>query len=212
MKKTWATPPETRRRVAGYTAGCAIVLNLVGCAVTGTYPAEWPETVRGEQVGKCPSIAGKYRSRGVQHPPDAPALSLTELMGLGQGDYVDIAQSPDTISVSAWAAGRLVDTRTFSSGESPAGWDMNRPQTFNCPMDVTSGRVLSFAHLEGGSTQFVGATQGTVAFTVNAGRVARTADGSLVVMLQTGVGGLIGPVPVGHFKRVWYLFGPLEPQ
>lgn len=200
----------TPRRFVCFAAGFVIALNLFGCAASGTYPANWPETVRGELVGKCPSIAGKYGNRGVHDPADSPSHSLTELLGLEDGDYVVIVQSPKAISVSAWKLEGHVETASFTSGEVSWGWDASRPRSFICPMDILSGRVLSFPHLAKGYTRFTGGAGAVGFFEINFSSVSKTADGALVIMLQSGGGAVVGPVPVGRFERVWYKFERLD--
>lgn len=200
----------TCRRITSFTTTFLIAVNLVGCAVTGTYPENWPEVGRSDLVGKCPSIAGKYRNLGIHHPSDARPLSLTELLGLQNGDQVDIVQSPDTISVSVWASGKHVETVSFASGELGIGWDISRPRTFICPLEIPSGRVLSFAHLERGGTQLLAGSYGAGMFSLNASRVSKGADGSLVIKLQSGGGALIALFPVGKVEIIWYRFEPVE--
>jgi hypothetical protein len=185
--------------------GCLMVPVLSGCAITGTYPGDWPEPGKVTVVGKCPSIAGKYSNSGISHPSDARPLSLTQLLDLADGDQVEITQSPDVIAVSVWNAGERSETVTFSSGEKAYGWDTSQPRTFICPVDILSGRILLFSHLHKQSLALGYAGVGWEAVRFN-----KANDGSLIVWVEKGGGVLLAVVPVGWLDRVWYLFQPSD--
>jgi hypothetical protein len=184
----------TPRQFACLAAGFVITLTLTACSSSHPYPESWPKTVKGELVGECPSIAGRYWDLGVTEPAEAPVHTLAELLGLGDADYVVIDQTPDTVSVSAWLSDTCVETASFSRllVTSENAWedlDLSVPQWFVCPMALLSGRQFSFPHLSGAQVW---------GFGVEFSSVSKTADGSLVIMLYSG-----GEV-------VWYKFKPVE--
>jgi hypothetical protein len=196
----------TPRQFAFLAAGFVITLNLTACSSSHPYPESWPKTVKGELVGKCPSIAGTYWNLGVTEPAEAPVHTLAELLGLGGADYVVIDQTPDTVSVSAWLSDTCAETASFTrlsitSEDAWEDWDLSLPQWFECPMDLLSGRQFSFTHLSGAQVW---------GFSVEFSSVSKTADGSLVIKLQSGGGALLGPLPVGQVDHAWYKFKPVE--
>lgn len=150
---------KTRDLFNGASIALALVLLpiLGGCAVTAQYPSDWPRIGAATLVGTCPDISGKYRNSGVSHPYGAKQLLLFRILGLCDGNFVDIAQSPDAITVSVWNAGERADTVTFLSGEGGIDWDMSRPRTFICPVDILGGRILLFSDLERGKQSIDGA-------------------------------------------------------
>ncbi len=190
------------RRFVCLVAGVVITLNLPACISSNHYPASWPQTVKGEQIGNCPAIAGTYWNAGVSEPGNALVYTLTELLGLSDGDYVLIEQTPDTLTASAWQSDTRIATITYTrlSVTSSEAWkdsDLTRAQWFNCPLDLLSGRQFTFPHLEGVHAWFPN---------FNISNVSKTADGSLVVMLQDGGVSLRHPPAVADIDRIWYKF------
>jgi hypothetical protein len=191
----------------------AILAALGGCATVGTYPGDWPAD-DGGQIGKCPNIAGVYNNVGVHHPPEAKPLTLTQVLGLQDGDRVLIDQSPDAISVVVSRSGAAVETVVFSSGEinfyGMTGWDTSQPRTFSCVMNVPDfQRRLSFSHLMRSSVGGVGGFG--AGFVVASGKsvhFTKGTDGSLILHFTEGWGALIGPVPVGSSEQFWIKFAP----
>ena len=205
----------TPRCIACLAAGVAITAHLTACSSSHPYPKSWPQASRAELVGKCPSIAGTYWNRGVTEPADAPAHTLAELLGLGDADYLVIDQAPDTVTAAAWLSDKWVETASFTrlSITSEDAWkdqDLGLAQWFECPMDLFSGRQFSFMHLARGDTSLGGSAGAVGVFSLNSSRASKTADGSLVIMLQSGGGALLGPLPVGHVDHAWYKFKPVE--
>jgi hypothetical protein len=186
---------------------------LGGCAVTGSYPSDWPE-YDGKQIRKCPKIAGAYNNLGVRHPPEAMQLSLTQILGLQDGDRVVIDQSPATISMAVSKSGELVETVVFTSGEISfhglTGWDTSRPRTFSCMLNVPDfQRNLSFSHLMRSSIGGVGGFgAGVIGASGESVRFTKRTDGSLLVHFAKGWGALIGIVPVGYSEQFWIRFTP----
>jgi hypothetical protein len=188
---------------------CAAI-SIHGCAVTGTYPSHWPELGQAQLVGKCPDISGKYKNHGLSSPSEAKQLTLAKILGLEDGDVVEITQSPDMISVSLHTPdGRLVE-RDFFSCETSIGWDMGRPQSFLCPFDILSGRILLLSDLERDHTQSLGGAYGLVYANWAGAPLQKATDGSLVVKFEKGSGALIGLLPLGTLERVWYRFESLD--
>lgn len=191
----------------------AFLAAMGGCAVTGSYPANWPAD-EGKQIGKCPKIAGTYSNVGIRHPPEAMLLSLTQVLGLQDGDRVMIDQSPDTISVAVLRSGQPVETVVFSSGEMNfyglTGWDTSRPRTFSCVMNVPDfQRRLSFSHLMRSSVGGVGGFgAGMISASGESVHFTKGTDGSLLLNFSAGWGALIGPVPVGSSEQFWIKFAP----
>ena len=189
---------------------------LGGCAIIGSYPADWPAD-EGGQIGKCPNIAGAYNNVGVHHPPEAKPLTLTQVLGLQDGDRVLIDQSPDTISVAVSRSGAPVETVVFKSGEIEShgltGWDMSRPRTFSCLLNVPDfQRRLSFSHLMRSSIGGVGGFgAGVVWGSGDSVRFTKRTDGSLLLQFDKGWGALIGVVPVGYSEQFWIRFPPAAP-
>jgi hypothetical protein len=198
------------RQIQTVTMACLMLPVLSGCAVTGSYPPDWPEPAKGNLVGLCPPIAGKFSNAGTAHPKDAGPLSLTRLLDLPDGEQVEITQSPDRIEVTVWTAGTRSETVTFTNGEVALGWDMSQPRTFACPINIPSGRILLFSHLEK-NTDSVGGVGGILAAGGKDVRFANAADGSLIVNIMEGAGVLVGFVPIGWTDRVYYRFEPVDP-
>jgi len=194
----------------------ALLAAMGGCVVAGSYPANWPAD-EDKQVGKCPKIAGTYTNIGVRHPPAAMPLSLTEVLGLQDGDRVVIDQSPDTISVAVLRSGQPVETVVFKSGEIDfhglTGWDTSRPRTFSCLLNVPDfHRRLSFSHLMRSSIGGVGGfNAGVVWGSGDSVRFTKRTDGSLLLQFVKGWGVLIGVVPVGYSEQFWIRFPPAAP-
>lgn len=182
-----------------------MLVSLGGCAVSGSYPRDWSPAAKGDMVGPCPSIAGRFRNEGTGHPKEAGPLSLTRLLDLPEGEQVEIAQSREKIEVTVWAAGRPSETVTFTSGEVALSWDMSKPRTFACPVNIPSGRILLFSHLESG-TDSVGGAGGVAAAAGKDVRFAKAVDGSLIVTVMEGAGVLVGVVPIGWAERVYFRF------
>jgi len=189
--------------------GLSAAISLLGCAVSGTYPSQWPEIGQKKLVGKCPDVSGKYNNHGVTGPADAKQLTLTQILGLADGDAVAVVQSPELITVSVWNSGRRSGEVSFVSGETSIGWDMSRPRSFICPVDILSGRTLLLSDLERGKQHFGGA-YGLVYANWEGAPIQKAADGSLVVKFEKGTGALIGLLPAGKLERVWYRFESLE--
>jgi len=191
----------------------AILAALGGCAIVGSYPGDWPAD-EGGQIGKCPNIAGAYNNVGVHHPPEAKPLTLTQVLGLRDGDRVLIDQSPDAISVVVSRCGAAVETVVFSSGEinfyGMTGWDTNQPRTFSCVINVPDfQRRLSFSHLMRSSVGGVGGFgAGVVVASGKSVHFTKGTDGSLILHFTEGWGALIGPVPVGSSEQFWIKFAP----
>lgn len=189
--------------------GLCAAISLHGCAVTGSYPSHWPELGQTKLVGKCPDISGKYMNHGVSSPSGARQLTLTQILGLEDGDVVEITQSQDVISVCVRISDRLSEEVSFVSGETSIGWDMSRPRSFICPFDILSGRTILLSDLERGK-QSLGGAYGLVYINWEGAPLRKAADGSLVVKFEKGSGALIGLLPVGTLERVWYRFESLE--
>lgn len=195
-----------------------LVVATGGCAVSGNYPADWPAD-EDEQVGTCPKIAGTFSNIGVHHPPAAVPLTLTlsQVLGLPDGDRVTIDQSPDTISVAVSRPGQPAETIVFSSGKVSAygltGWDTTRPRTFSCVINVPDFRHrLSFSHLMRSSISGVGGFgAGMVAASGESVHFTKGTDGSLLLHFSKGWGALIGPMPVGASEQFWVRFAPASP-
>ncbi len=151
---------------------CVMPPLLSGCLATASYPRDWPAPTK-ELVGKCPSIAGKFRNVGKGHPEAAGSLLLTGLLDLPEGEQVEITQSPATIEVAVWNNGKRFEEVTFTSVWLDPWADTIQPRTFQCPIDIgpPSGRLLLFSHLV---SQVFGIGFRNVSFT-------KTADGSLIV-------------------------------
>jgi hypothetical protein len=184
--------------------------------VVGSYPSDWP-SADGKQVGKCPQIAGKYRNVGVRHPPEGASPSLSQVLGLPDGDGVVIDQTSDTISVTVSRSGEPVETIVFTSGERHfrgelTGWDTSQPRTFSCLLEVPGfQRRLSFSHLMRSGIGGVGAFgAGMVGGSGEGVDFKKAADGSLLLRFGKGWGALIGPLPVGYGEQFWIRFAPDE--
>ena len=191
------------------------LLALGGCAVTGRYPGDWPQ-YDDARIGKCPDIAGSYRSVAVAAPADAsPALlSLPRLLGLQDGDRVSIDQSPESIAVTVARDGPPVETAVFRSGQVAflglTGWEVSQHRTFSCVLNLPDfQRRLSFSHL---SRSSLGGTAGFGAGVVGGSGegvyFAKGTDGSLILHFEKGWGALLGIVPVGHVDQFWIRFAP----
>jgi len=193
----------------------AVLAVLGGCVVTGSYPTDWPKD-DGKQIGKCPEIAGRYSNLGVRYPPEEMPLSLTQVLGLQDGDCVVIDQSPDTISVAVSRSGEPVETVVFASGEinfyGLTGWDTSRPRTFSCLLNVPDfQRRLSFSHLMRSSIGGVGGLgAGVIGASGESVHFTKGTDGSLLLHFGKGWGALIGIVPVGYSEQFWIRFAPAE--
>jgi len=190
----------------------AVLAALSGCAVVGSYPGDWPEKADA-QIGKCPKIAGTYSSAGVRHPPEAPPLSLTQIFGLPDGDRVVIDQSPDTMSVAVSRSGKTVEMVVFASGEihsyGMTGWDISRPGTFMCALNVPDfQRRLFFSHLF--KSALGGVVPGVVGASGDSVEFTKGSDGSLLLHFAKGWGALVGVVPVGYSEQFWIRFAPAE--
>jgi hypothetical protein len=184
--------------------GMVVILALCGgCAVT-PYPSDWPGIDRAKLIGDCPDISGKYRNQGASHPSDAKPLSLTQVLGVKDGDRVTIEQSKDAISVTASDAGEVVETIVFAKKRF-AMWHTNPPRNFGCP----SPHELYFSHM----TQPPSGPGSFGAFMVSeveGAYFAKTNDGSLLLTFEKGWGALFAIVPAGRLDRIWYRFAPIE--
>lgn len=175
--------------------GLCAAISLHGCAVVGPYPSHWPKIGQAKLVGKCPDISGKYKNHGLSSPSDAEQLTLTQILGLEDGDVVEITHSPDVISVSLRTTdGRLVE-RDFQS---------------RCILDIPGGRKLLLSDLENDHESSFGGMPGILAMSGEMTPLYKAVDGSLIVAFQKSWGGLIVVLPIGMQERVWYRFEPLE--
>lgn len=189
--------------------GLCAAICLNGCAATGIYPSHWPEVSQGKLVGKCPDISGKYKNHGGRSPSSAKLITLTQILGLEDGDAVEITQSQDVISATVWISGGRSGEISFVSGETSIGWDMSRPRSFICPIDIPNGRILLLSDLERGK-QSLGGAYGLVYANWESAPLQKATDGSLVVKFEKGSGALIGLLPLGKLERAWYRFEPLK--
>jgi hypothetical protein len=180
-----------------------ILALLSGCAVT-PYPSGWPEIDLAKMIGDCPDIAGKYRNRGAGHPSDAKPLSLTQALGLRDGDRVTIEQSRDAISVAASDAGEVVETIVFAKKRF-AGWHTNPPRNFACP----TPHRLYFSHMAQPPSG-PGSFGAFMVSEVEGAYFAKANDGSLLLTFEKGWAALLAFVPAGELDRVWYRFAPME--
>jgi hypothetical protein len=184
--------------------GMVVILALFGgCAVT-PYPSGWPEIDRAKLLGDCPDISGKYRNQSASHPSDAKPLSLTQVLGVRDGDRVTIEQSTDAISVTASAAGEIVETLAYARKRF-AGSNTSHLRNFACPMTSR----LYFSHMMA-SPSGTGGYGAFVLFDVDAAYFAKAGDGSLLLTFEKGWGALFAIVPAGRLDRVWYRFAPIE--
>jgi hypothetical protein len=190
-----------------------VLAALGGCVVIGSYPIDWPEK-DGDLIGKCPKIAGTYSNAGVRHPPEAVPLSLAQIFGLPDGDRVFIEQSPRTISVAVAGPDGAVETVVFTSGEinlhGLTGWDVSRPRTFMCTVNVPDfQRRLFFSHL---FKSAAGApVPGVIGGSGDSVEFGKGTDGSLLLHFSKGWGALIALVPVGYSEQFRIKFPPAAP-
>lgn len=193
----------------------ALLAVLSGCVTKGSYPSDWPGD-EGKQIGKCPDIAGAYNNVGIRHPADAMPLSLTQVLGLQDGDRVFIAQSPGTISATVSRSGEPVETVVFTSGEIRShgltGWDTSQPRTFSCILNVPDFQHrLSFSQLMRSSIGGVGGFgAGMIVASGESVSLTKRTDGSLLLHFSKGWGALIGIAPVGYSDQFWIRYTPAE--
>lgn len=196
----------SRREVRAMLIAGLLQLAVSGCQVSGDYPRDWPEPAKKELVGKCPSIAGKYRNVGIGHPKEAGTLLLTRLFDLEQGEQVEIAQSPEKIEMAVWMDGSRSGVVTFTTVWLDPFGD-RKPRLFTCPIAIPGGRFISFADLD---SQAFGGIPGFIASGSHQVSLSTAEDGSLIVTVTDSGGVLMVLVPVGRVDRVYYRFERMD--
>lgn len=202
------TPTEAVGILRHLVMASLMLLALGGCVVTGSYPKDWAEPAKKELVGKCPSIAGRFHNSGIGHPTEAGPLLLTRLFDLPDGEQVEITQSPDVIEVAVWTGGSRTAAVTFTNVWLDPWADTIQPRTFQCPIDIPSGRVLLFSDL---SSNSFGGAGGIAAVGSRNTFFSTAADGSLIVTRTNSSAIIVGFVPVGRVDREYYRFERVAP-